>query len=158
LLPDFTAWPVLIASFLLYGWGQAVWTGPCMAIFGAYWPCNPQAAYSNLKFQSGLASASAFLFYPYLAVEVSGTLCLVMTIVGFVCYAITSIKTEGASRRNCCHQIPNCICKDEQKKRAILCSECHNPNAVHALFGRTKATQLLRRKEPAWPLDTESSA
>merc|ERR1711904_465171 len=93
--PVFTEWSVLVIVFILYGGGQAVWQGPTMALFGAYWPCNPQASYANLKLHSGFASAIGFFAFPQLKVADIAGACITTIAIGVVGYLASAVVTEG---------------------------------------------------------------
>lgn len=54
----------MVILFILYGSGNAVWQGTCMALFSEYWSSVPEVAFANLKFHSGLSSAIAFYILP----------------------------------------------------------------------------------------------
>lgn len=116
----FAEWPILLMSFAAYGSGQSVWQGPAMALFGAYWPSNPQAAYANLKLHSGLASAIAFFLFPRLSAKEASICCLATVACGIVGYITTSVLVHRKSAGRSSLMFPDGTCEDETKKKHLL--------------------------------------
>eukprot|EP00754_Rhynchopus_humris_P042767 Rhum_TRINITY_DN2744_c0_g1::Rhum_TRINITY_DN2744_c0_g1_i1::g.8073::m.8073 len=50
--------------FTLYGSGNTVWQGTCMAVFADYWGKDPAPAFANLKLHSGVATTLAYACFP----------------------------------------------------------------------------------------------
>lgn len=77
----------MMVIFLLYGSGQAVWQGTCMALFSEYWTFEPTDAFANLKFHSGLSTAIAFYMLPAVpGLRWRSFVCLTTVVLGVATY------------------------------------------------------------------------
>lgn len=88
--------PAIVLLFLAYGYGNAVWQGTTMAVFADAFHDQPAVAFANLKLQSGLATAVAFLVVDDAGALLSGYACALVALSGGLCYL--SFAAGDASR------------------------------------------------------------
>jgi hypothetical protein len=80
--------PPIVALFLLYGYGMAVWQGTTMAVFAERFASDPAVGFANLKLHSGLASSFAFYAFQRMGPIVAGRICAGWAVAGGVCYLL----------------------------------------------------------------------
>eukprot|EP01061_Rhynchopus_euleeides_P017138 TRINITY_DN28563_c0_g1_i1.p1 TRINITY_DN28563_c0_g1~~TRINITY_DN28563_c0_g1_i1.p1 ORF type:complete len:585 (+),score=157.22 TRINITY_DN28563_c0_g1_i1:87-1757(+) len=91
------------ALFILYGSGNTVWQGTCMAVFADYWHQNAAPAFALLKLQSGFATAVAYFVFPKTSFTHSELALQILIIIacGSVTYLATVVISERAVQPGC---------------------------------------------------------
>jgi hypothetical protein len=78
----------IIALFLCYGFGMAVWQGTTMAVFAERFADDPPVGFATLKLHSGLGSALAFAGFDRIGPVAAGYVCAAWAVLGGACYLL----------------------------------------------------------------------
>ena len=90
----------LAVLFILYGIGNTVWQGTCMAVFADIWHDDPAPAFANLKLHSGLASTIAYGAFVGQDRSDVAAVCFFICLIGVFCYLILVYLSDTSSPRN----------------------------------------------------------
>jgi len=88
------SWVSLSLTSILVGVGNAVWQTINSATFGAFFVDDMEAAFSNLKLWSGVATALSFYLFPLVPPTIQLVILLIFEILGIIGYLIAEIIYE----------------------------------------------------------------